>query len=251
MRLGLLQRCGSWPVVFSLLALCLVVSGVPVGFPVQAEPILLPAATVDIAVVPSSKTVQVNDTFTLNIYVYPNGQPVDAMDADLVFHPRYLEVQSITGDGSGLEFEFKNDWNNTTGTLTHSRGASFTQTPPSDTFRLCSILLKARTGTDGTTMAFTALTNAYFEGASVLRDTTDGTVVVTSPYPTGDLDQDCDVDIDDIMSVASRWRTSCENPNPDNKPDTPNYDPLYDFDSDCDIDVVDIMLVVVHWGETC
>ena len=53
------------------------------------------------------------------------------------------------------------------------------------------------------------------------------------------------------MSVASRWRTSCENPDPDNNPDTPNYDPLYDFDSDCDIDIVDIMLVVVHWGETC
>jgi hypothetical protein len=42
------------------------------------------------------------------------------------------------------------------------------------------------------------------------------------------------------MLVASRWRTSCENPNPDN-----------DLDHDHDIDIVDIMLVVKHWGETC
>lgn len=59
------------------------------------------------------------------------------------------------------------------------------------------------------------------------------------------------VGVEDIMEVASRWRTSCENPNPDQNDDTPNYDPLYDVDDDCDIDVVDIMKVVVHWGETC
>ncbi len=80
------------------------------------------------------------------------------------------------------------------------------------------------------------------------------TVTVTlsvTPCPPGDLNGDGDVDIDDIMLVASRWRTSCENPDPDNNSETPNYDPLYDIDDDCDIDIVDIMLVVVHWGESC
>jgi hypothetical protein len=61
----------------------------------------------------------------------------------------------------------------------------------------------------------------------------------------------CDVDVADIQQVASRWRTSCANPNPDNNPDTPNYEAWYDIDGDCDIDIVDIMLVVKHWGETC
>ncbi|MGA9348912.1 MAG: S8 family serine peptidase [Anaerolineae bacterium] len=59
------------------------------------------------------------------------------------------------------------------------------------------------------------------------------------------------VGIEDVMQVASRWRTSCNNPDPDNNPDTPSYDPIYDIDDDCDIDIVDIMLVVKHWGETC
>ena len=66
-----------------------------------------------------------------------------------------------------------------------------------------------------------------------------------------DFDGDGQVDIDDVMQVASRWRTFCSNPDPDNDPDTPNYDPVYDIDKDCDIDIVDIMKVVVHWGESC
>jgi hypothetical protein len=69
--------------------------------------------------------------------------------------------------------------------------------------------------------------------------------------PCYDFDNSGQVDLPDVMRVASRWRTSCENPDPDGDGDTPNYDPLYDIDKDCDIDIVDIMLVVVHWGETC
>ena len=71
------------------------------------------------------------------------------------------------------------------------------------------------------------------------------------PGCLSDVNGDGEVTLADIMQVASRWRTSCANPDPDNNPATPNYDPLYDLDDDCDIDIVDIMLVVKHWGETC
>jgi hypothetical protein len=120
--------------------------------PAQAELLSLQTASVDIAVVPSSRTVQVNETFTLDIYVYPNGQQVDAVDADLTFDPTYLEVLSVTGDSSGLDIELYNAFNNSAGTLTHSRG-KLTGTPPSSTFRLCSISLKAKAATGGTTLA--------------------------------------------------------------------------------------------------
>jgi hypothetical protein len=73
----------------------------------------------------------------------------------------------------------------------------------------------------------------------------------TVPAPCYDLSGDGQVAIDDVMSVASRWRTSCAKPDPDNDPGTPNFEPLYDIDDDCDIDIVDIMLVVVQWGKTC
>jgi len=58
----------------------------------------------------------------------------------------------------------------------------------------------------------------------------------------GDLDGDGDVDVADIMLVASLWRTAVGDP---------DYDPAYDLDDDGDIDIVDIMLVAVHWGERC
>ena len=70
-------------------------------------------------------------------------------------------------------------------------------------------------------------------------------------HPCYDFDDSGQVDVNDIQQVASRWRTSRENPDPDNNPETPNYDARYDIDQDDDIDIVDVMLVVAHWGETC
>ena len=58
----------------------------------------------------------------------------------------------------------------------------------------------------------------------------------------GDLDCDCDVDVADIMMVASKWRCQLGDQ---------CYDPLCDLNDDGDIDIVDIMLVVAHWGEVC
>jgi hypothetical protein len=58
----------------------------------------------------------------------------------------------------------------------------------------------------------------------------------------GDLDHDCDVDIADIMLVASHWHTA---------EGDPDFNPTYDLDDDDEIDIVDIMMVAVHWGETC
>lgn len=61
-------------------------------------------------------------------------------------------------------------------------------------------------------------------------------------YPFGDLDRDCDVDVADIMVVATRWNAHTGDP---------DYDAAYDFDSDGDIDVADIMQVATAWGDTC
>jgi len=58
----------------------------------------------------------------------------------------------------------------------------------------------------------------------------------------GDLDCDCDVDVADVMMVASRWRCQLGDE---------CYDARCDLDSDDDIDVVDIMLVSARWGEVC
>jgi hypothetical protein len=58
----------------------------------------------------------------------------------------------------------------------------------------------------------------------------------------GDLDDDCDVDVADIMLVADCWNCRSEDG---------CYNERYDLDRDGDVDIVDIMLVVAHWGDTC
>ena len=57
-----------------------------------------------------------------------------------------------------------------------------------------------------------------------------------------DLNCDCQVNISDVMQVASLWRC---------RSGDDCYDEYFDMDKDGDIDIVDIMLVVVQWGETC
>ena len=58
----------------------------------------------------------------------------------------------------------------------------------------------------------------------------------------GDMDGDGDVDVRDIMLVASRWHC---------RRGDECYHEKFDLDNDDDIDIVDIMLVAVRWGDTC
>ncbi len=118
--------------------------------------------------------------------------------------------------------------------------------------------------TDQSTQGTWTLSRAYLEvgvgGAYILGFTAttdasnwtnffvDDVSLVACTSCAFDFDGSGAVDTADIMRVASRWRTSCAKPDPDNDLDTPNYDPLYDVDEDCKINIVDIMKVVARWG---
>ncbi len=69
----------------------------------------------------------------------------------------------------------------------------------------------------------------------------DGSIGVVN-FPDYDFNRDCNVDIEDIMEVASRWHTTDVDP---------GWDATYDLDGDGIITVVDIMIVAVNWGATC
>jgi len=85
----------------------------------------------------------------------------------------------------------------------------------------------------------------------VKRETVTNTVVyVGSHYEARfeeqdlpqDLNDDCVVNIVDIMLVVVRWGMTEADP---------DWDPRYDFDGDGEITVADIMQVAAHWRETC
>lgn len=77
---------------------------------------------------------------------------------------------------------------------------------------------------------------AVSQANSLINDTDETETRIATLY---DFDGDGDVDVVDIMQVASRWNT---------KAGDPNYDATYDLDSDSDIDIVDIMRVAAQWG---
>ena len=176
----LLQRYVANSMVRSLLALCALLGCVLAGSPVQAESGSLTAPAVGIAVVPASMIVREDEVFTLELWVYPHGQEVDVVDADMSFNPTQLEVLSVTGDPAALPIELHSAFSNVAGTVTHSRGILI-GTAPSTDFRLCSIELRAKATVEGTTLAFTDLTGAFCGGEPVETETTDATLTITLP----------------------------------------------------------------------
>ena len=78
-------------------------------------------------------------------------------------------------------------------------------------------------------------------GVAIPTTIENGSIVVQAGL-TGDVDNDCDVDIIDIMLVAGRWGATRG---------SGRYDARYDLDADGDIDIADIMQVVANWGQHC
>jgi len=70
----------------------------------------------------------------------------------------------------------------------------------------------------------------------------DATKPMAPIYPIDiyDLDDDGDVDIQDIMKVASTWNS---------KVDDDKYNSKYDFNKDNIIDIQDIMLISSRWNK--
>ena len=103
-------------------------------------------AVVDLALLPSSQTVERDDIFEVGIEAQCNGQDVTGIAAFIDFDPNYLEVQSVT-DGDTLTDFVVSDYDNVAGTIDYNAG-TFTQPRPSGTFTVATIKFKA-TNPDG------------------------------------------------------------------------------------------------------
>ena len=214
-----------------------------------------------ILIQPSASNVNVGNTVTVDIWI---EDVIDLYGADvrLSFDPTLLEVQDADGNpANGVQiqggsfpapnFVVKKEADNGAGTIWYAVSQMSPTEPVSGSGVAASVTFKGLA--EGTSsVAFTYQKIVKIDGEQIPATTQDGQITVTETSGLfGDLDGDCDVDIVDIMLVACRWQTSCDNPDPDDDPDTPNYDALYDVIADCVIDISDIMQVAAHWGETC
>jgi hypothetical protein len=159
------------------------------------------------------------------------------------FDPNVVHVQDIVLGSlitsSGRPFTLEQQIDSNLGQASLDALSSGSLPGPSGSGSLAVVTFSpVQAGTTTLALQRKQLTDTF--GALIPVESTDGSATVV-PAPYGDVDGDCDVDVVDIMLVATRWNATLGEP---------RYDPRYDLDGDGDIDVVDVMLVASHWGET-
>lgn len=147
-----------------------------------------PAQVVDLSLIPAAPTVNAGDTFTVDIVVEPNGQPVVGVDAFVDFDAAHLEtIQILAGPDSPFNLELYNQFDNVTGHAGYSAGTLDTP-PASGSITLATITFRAKAATVNSSVNFSLSTDrrteaAYYNAVSVLRNTTGAAVTIAGAQP--------------------------------------------------------------------
>ena len=195
-------------------------------------------------IAPPQQTVQLSGgNFTADVAI-ADVTDLGSFEFTLAFSPGVVHAEA-TELGDFLESTGRSavpvgEINNETGTVTFGAASFGESSGPNGSGVLATITFSPQAGgTSDLHLQDVQITDTATGPIPVDRQ--DGQVTVTASIP-GDLDGDCDVDVVDIMMVASHWNTT---------EGQPGYDPACDMDDDGDVDVVDIMLVASRWGDTC
>jgi len=202
-----------------------------------------------LSLTPSSSSVQVGDTFTMDIVADTGTSTADTVDAYIDFDPTYLEVVDESGTPvSQIELNTSvfgsatfNSVDNATGQINFS--ASKYESPYlTGTFIAATIRFKAKAAVDATSVTFVRSgarwSDLYLSGESLNPTITDSTVAIAEMTCPDFVEPWGIVDTEDIQFVAARWRQEAAG-----QP--------YDLDDNGVVDIVDIALVAARWGESC
>ena len=219
--------------------------------PIWASPLQQDCATMGFSPTTVSGA-QVGDTVELQVLLDADGVTFDTVGCLINFDETLLQVVDAAGaPASQVEpgdlpgFSAVNTA--TEGTIEFAQGIL----PPGQaggTFTVATIRFKviAELPGGGTQVTFEGVGSGWtgvFEGGfDHLCEAPQPATIATTITPCYDFQPPPEVDIGDIMLVASRW---------DSQVGDELYDPTYDLDHDGDIDMSDIMIIVDHWGETC
>lgn len=191
---------------------------------------------------PSTQRVGDDETSTTVDVQIQDVSDLAAFEFEVTYNPDVVHVDDVTlgaflGSGGRNTAALGPDIDNTAGRVTFGGFSYGTGSGADGSGTVATITFSPQmTGTTSLTLTNVQLRDTF--NSEIPADPQGGEIEVVH-YPFGDFDRDCDVDITDIMVVASRWN------------DPANYDAAYDFDSDGDIDVADIMQVASVWGDTC
>ena len=137
--------------------------------------------------VPSSDSVMVGSTFTVDIQVEAGDQAVAGVDTFLNFDTDYLEVTNITPNSSKLGVQANLVMDNTNGYADYSALKSFIQPYPSGTFTLATVTFQCVGESANTTISFNEAGNREsdiaYGGDSVLGAVEGCTIAQTYDTP--------------------------------------------------------------------
>ncbi|MFQ6058289.1 MAG: cohesin domain-containing protein [Anaerolineae bacterium] len=184
------------------------------------------------------------DTFTVTIAI-DNVQDLGNFELEMTYYTSVVHVEDVAlGDFLGSTGRqvtpLGPEIDNETGLMRFGAFSVGEEPGPTGSGALAIVTLSAQAnGESPLHLQNVQLTNT--EAKIIPARLRDGRVSVGDCI-FGDFDCDCDVDIVDVMQVASRWGS---------EEGDPDYDPTYDLDHDGDIDIVDVALVAAAWGDTC
>ena len=198
---------------------------------------------------PSSRSALVGDTFTMDIVADTGTSTADTVDAYIDFDPTYLEVVDESGTPvNAIELNTDvfssatfNSVDNATGQINFS-ASEYDSPYLTGSFKVATIRFKAKAAVESTSINFVQSgarwSDLYLFGESINPTLTNGTATVICPdfvdppgvgvedimlvancwrckcedtcyNPLYDLDDDCDIDVVDIMLVVKHWGETC------------------------------------------
>jgi len=200
--------------------------------------------TTSIFVSPSTKTVDVDDTFSIDVKI-SDVTNLTCWEFKLYFNNAVLNCTDAA-EGPFLKSGGSTFWQETIdnpGGKVHLASTLLGLTSVNGSGFLATVTFKAIASGDSTLhLADTKLGDEHIPPLPISHNTVDGNVTVTGGQLPGDANGDCKVDWKDLLIFAMAYGSS---------EGEPAYVPEADFNSDGKIDWKDLLVLARNYGTTC
>ena len=197
------------------------------------EPWNITPVTTFVNISPPTQTVSAGETFTVNITIDP-GEPIAGAQADLLFDPSLITVNSVTDGGMfDMWFNANLEIDNVNGAVRNISAIDFGSVTTSGVFAIIEFTAGSIDGTSPLNLTNTIVGNPNGTAVSIMVNNGNVTVIL---YPDWDVNMDDSVNILDLIIVGQHWGET--------------GDPGWiraDVNKDGVINILDLILIGQHW----